>query len=207
MEESSITENEKLQVLTSMEHEHDKEGAAKEVIINGEDEDVFVEEKQPPAVGFINHIISNFTPAAGKEQGEEEKKEKEDRKDDVEEKPIGLINHIISSFAPGDKQQEEEEEIGNKVSEEDNKRGGGGLFTHIMSNLVSSAVSSPRSPDAGKAGDHVFDNAKKTDGNGVIDNIVSNLPTPLPGTSYSFYPTLFYKLNWDHLTPHVFFFY
>lgn len=155
--EDSITENEKLQVLTSMEH---KEGGAKEVIFNGED---VVQDK--PTVGFINQMISNFTPAA--ETGEKHIS-KQERNDHVEEKPIGLINHIISSFAPGDKEQEEEELDNKQEKQEDNKEGGG-LFSHIMSNLVSSPVSSPDAKTPEK------------DGNGLF---VSNLPPPLPGTNF-----------------------
>ncbi|KAL8120350.1 uncharacterized protein LOC141661552 [Apium graveolens] len=145
--EDSITENEKQQVLSSREHEDEKEGAAKEVNIK------VVEDNKSGAVGFINQFISNFT------QGEEEKQGKEEINDDVEDKTIG----------PGDKEQEE-----NKArveSEEDNKQ------------MISNMVSSPHEKQAGKAGDEFLEDGKtqpEKDGNGVIDNILSNLPTPLP---------------------------
>ena len=118
--------------------------------------------------------------------------EEEHGKKDDEERPssTGFINHFLCNLVSGEEDVKKRNINVSDCEDEDKaKGGGGGVISHLISNLVS-----PISPKAGNV--KAFDGnggclkQGKTEeeggggGGGVIENLVSHLHSPLRGKSF-----------------------
>ncbi|XP_038992553.1 uncharacterized protein LOC120116051 [Hibiscus syriacus] len=180
-----------------------------------EDDEVPGEEKQTPEAakengeeranggsGFINHLLSNFVNGDGENRTEQAEKEtiSAGAEGKHDKKSGGLFDHIISNLVSPlsprsgnistqvkaeafDDTTASENEPGLR-SEEEGGGGGGGFINNLMYNLFH--------PSEGEVGEgsnkkqkveecgEDESKAEKTEGGGIIDNIVSRLPTSLP---------------------------
>lgn len=124
------------------------------------------------------------------------------RKEEDEEKPSGFISQLISNLVPvGSEKEEEEKKDSVENGGGDDKEKEEGLFSHIISNLVSpsstpgvkefdeddlstssgSAVNVDENIQGEEEKQHNEQEQSENTGNsgGIIGNIVSHLPTPL----------------------------
>ncbi|XVE76612.1 hypothetical protein DITRI_Ditri12bG0187200 [Diplodiscus trichospermus] len=154
------------------------------------------QEGEERASGSVNHLISNLV-AGG--DADEERQTKQAERGTItgggidEDKGGGLLDHIISNLVSPSKTEKveafdgtSENESGFRSAEEVGD--GGGLISNIVSSLfhhsegeVRESTDESKKEEMVKVGEE--NKAEKTEedgGGGIIDNIVSHLPTSLP---------------------------
>ncbi|KAK8563947.1 hypothetical protein V6N13_005833 [Hibiscus sabdariffa] len=189
------------------------EDVVPEAVLTRGDDEVAEEGRQNPeaanagtGTGFITHLFSNFVNGGTVGDGENptEQAEKETTsagaEEKNEEKGGGLFDHIISNLVSprsGGKVEAFDDTSTtasqNKAEEEGGGGGGGGgLINNLMSNLFHHSESEGEVGEESKnkkqkveveVGEDESKAEKTEEGGGIIENIVSQLPTSLPDSA------------------------
>ncbi|XP_022747599.1 uncharacterized protein LOC111297211 [Durio zibethinus] len=163
------------------------------------------QEGEERASGFINHLISNLVTGGDADEVNQGGKETIPEGGKNEEKGGGLLDHIISNLVTPlspktgniiqgkveafDARSENESGFGSEEEVGGGAGSGGGFINNIVSNLfhhsegeVGESTEENKKEEMVKVGEENKADLKadESGGGGIIDSIVSHLPTSLP---------------------------